>query len=566
MGKRGMRGIRKSTFREIRSSLGRFMAIFAIIALGVGFFAGLKVTKEAMLATVKGYLDRHAFYDLRLISTLGFGPENTDAFAGAKDVEAAEGSVSFDMIYSLEDGSQGVAKIHSLPEELNTPKLTAGRMPQESNECVADNNLFGKSDIGTVISLAEDNAEEDLEHFTHKEYTIVGLVQSPLYIQYERGNTSLGTGRLAGFLYLPPEGFTVEYFTEVYVRFSQDFDLYSTEYNSFMDGKERSFERTAKEEADKRYQEIRREAEQKIADGYRELEEKEEEGLRELEAAGKELDEAARQLEEGERALADARLEFAEGEQELFNKEGELIQARITLSEKEQELYQGEVTITEKEAELVEARSLIDSNEVELRSAERQLADGKAELRSKSESVETMRNLVTEGRNQLELQEKELERQKEELRTQAESGAISGEAYDLAVSMIEKGEQTLGEYRARLEELEGQLAAGEEELAAGPRFFPGLEAMRWHPDFVDVIAPGGGKDQGMDAILAHFGIPLEATMAFGDGENDLPMLRHAHIGVAMGNAGSYVKSHADYVTGTVDEDGILAALEHFGLL
>ncbi len=466
MGKRGMRGIRKSTFREIRSSLGRFMAIFAIIALGVGFFAGLKVTKEAMLATVKGYLDRHAFYDLRLISTLGFGPENTDAFAGAKDVEAAEGSVSFDMIYSLEDGSQGVAKIHSLPEELNTPKLTAGRMPQESNECVADNNLFGKSDIGTVISLAEDNAEEDLEHFTHKEYTIVGLVQSPLYIQYERGNTSLGTGRLAGFLYLPPEGFTVEYFTEVYVRFSQDFDLYSTEYNSFMDGKERSFERTAKEEADKRYQEIRREAEQKIADGYRELEEKEEEGLRELEAAGKELDEAARQLEEGERALADARLEFAEGEQELFNKEGELIQARITLSEKEQELYQGEVTITEKEAELVEARSLIDSNEVELRSAERQLADGKAELRSKSESVETMRNLVTEGRNQLELQEKELERQKEELRTQAESGAISGEAYDLAVSMIEKGEQTLGEYRARLEELEGQLAAGEEELAA----------------------------------------------------------------------------------------------------
>ena len=106
----------------------------------------------------------------------------------------------------------------------------------------------------------------------------------------------------------------------------------------------------------------------------------------------------------------------------------------------------------------------------------------------------------------------------------------------------------------------------EEELAAGPRFFPGLEAMRWHPDFVDVIAPGGGKDQGMDAILAHFGIPLEATMAFGDGENDLPMLRHAHIGVAMGNAGSYVKSQADYVTGTVDEDGILAALEHFGLL
>lgn len=106
----------------------------------------------------------------------------------------------------------------------------------------------------------------------------------------------------------------------------------------------------------------------------------------------------------------------------------------------------------------------------------------------------------------------------------------------------------------------------EEELAAGERFFPGLEVMRWHPAFVDVIAPGGGKDRGMDAILDHFGFDLSETMAFGDGENDLPMIRHAHIGVAMGNAGDFVKSQADYVTKPVDEDGIVAALEHYGLL
>ena len=93
-----------------------------------------------------------------------------------------------------------------------------------------------------------------------------------------------------------------------------------------------------------------------------------------------------------------------------------------------------------------------------------------------------------------------------------------------------------------------------------------LNPMRWHPDFIDVIAQGGGKDQGMDAILAHFGIPLEDTMAFGDGENDLPMLRHAAVGVAMGNAGDAVKAGADYVTASVDEDGVVRALEHFGLL
>ena len=108
------------------------------------------------------------------------------------------------------------------------------------------------------------------------------------------------------------------------------------------------------------------------------------------------------------------------------------------------------------------------------------------------------------------------------------------------------------------------LTREEERTLAAP--FAGLEVMRWHPDFVDVIAPGGGKDRGMDVILDHFGISLADTMAFGDGENDLPMLHHACIGVAMGNADAPVRQQADYVTTTVDEDGIPSALEHFQLL
>lgn len=95
---------------------------------------------------------------------------------------------------------------------------------------------------------------------------------------------------------------------------------------------------------------------------------------------------------------------------------------------------------------------------------------------------------------------------------------------------------------------------------------PHLTVTRWHPDFLDVIPSSGGKDKGVDALLAHFGIPPEDSMAFGDGENDLSMLVHAGIGVAMGSASDVVKAQADYVTGTVDEDGIPSALEHFGLL
>lgn len=120
--------------------------------------------------------------------------------------------------------------------------------------------------------------------------------------------------------------------------------------------------------------------------------------------------------------------------------------------------------------------------------------------------------------------------------------ALNGELYQ-AVLFLSQGEQHLLTDRTRQ-----------------------LTAMRWHPEFIDVIASGGGKDKGMDAILAHLGIPLEHTMAFGDGENDLPMLRHAAIGVAMGNADQTVRAQADYVTSCVDEDGIPRALAHFGLL
>lgn len=95
---------------------------------------------------------------------------------------------------------------------------------------------------------------------------------------------------------------------------------------------------------------------------------------------------------------------------------------------------------------------------------------------------------------------------------------------------------------------------------------PHLKTTRWHPHFLDVIPPTGGKDRGLDAILDHFGIPLEESMAFGDGENDLSMLVHAGIGVAMGTASDEVKAQADYAAPSVDEDGVARALEHFGLL
>ena len=95
---------------------------------------------------------------------------------------------------------------------------------------------------------------------------------------------------------------------------------------------------------------------------------------------------------------------------------------------------------------------------------------------------------------------------------------------------------------------------------------PHCEATRWNPLFTDVIPTGSSKQVGMDKILEYFNIPLEATMAFGDGGNDISMLQHAGISIAMGNASEQVKQAAQYVTAPIDEDGIAKALKHFGII
>jgi len=472
-----MGGIWKSTFREIKSSLGRFMAIFAIIALGVGFYAGLTVSKEAMTVTVKGYLDHYGFYDYRLISTYGFEEKDVESFAAAGEVEAAEGSISFDVLYHMEDGNQGVAKTMSLPEQVNTLKLICGRMPKEPWECVADSKMFGEDDIGRQIILSEDNAEEDLEHFVCREYTIVGTVQSPLYLQYERGNTSLGTGRLSGFLYLLPEGYQVDYYTEIYVRFAQDYDLYSQEYSDFIEEKNGIWEKLLARKAWERYQDILEEAEDALSEARLTLEENREKGQEELDQAEEELQEALAELEAGEQALAEGWEEFTAGEQTIKEKERQLREARVTIAQQEAQLRDGELTIAEQESQIAEARATIDQKEAELRKGERQLIEGKAQYNSGSQMVAVARNLLNEAKNDLAEQEAQIARQKEELAAAVEAGTISPEAQAVALAAIAQGEGLIEEYRGRVAQLEGQLNEQSGQLAAAAEQISSAEHM-----------------------------------------------------------------------------------------
>ncbi|MCM1058516.1 MAG: ABC transporter permease [Firmicutes bacterium] len=448
-----MKGIGKSTFREIKSSLGRFMAILAIIALGVGFFSGLKVTKDAMISTVKGYLDSHSFYDLRLLSTLGFEEENVQIFRQQEDVEAAEGAVSMDVIYRLESGEQGVMKALSLPETLNGVELVHGRLPASSDQCVVDSDLFDESAIGSVIYIGEDNEEDTFDSFVHKAYTVVGTVQSPLYIQYERGSTSLGTGRISGFFYLLPDGFDLDYYTEVYVRFAQDNPLYGEGYRNYIDEKTKSWEKLAESEAERRYQSVLAKGAEELADGEDELAKKRSEGEVELMDAAAELADARQQLAEGEQAFADAEQELSEAKETLEKRKQELADGKEALPRSERKLMEAEEEISRGEAELEENRDKLEAGRMELELGKLQLTSGIAQLEQRSGELETQAARIELARR---------------------AGILSESDYATAAAQINQYRQQINEgwknlnaARAQIDEAEEQLRRGEAELAEG---------------------------------------------------------------------------------------------------
>ena len=154
----------KSTFREIKQSFGRFMAIFAITALGVSLFSGLKVLQPAMVKTTDGYFKEKNFYNYRVLSELGFEETDLEFLSKQEEVLFAEGIVSFDMLCALEDESANAIKIYNMPENINGIELMYGRMPETADECIVDSAMYGEESLGKIVSLSADNEQDDLDN------------------------------------------------------------------------------------------------------------------------------------------------------------------------------------------------------------------------------------------------------------------------------------------------------------------------------------------------------------------------------------------------------------------
>ena len=478
----------KLTLRQIRGSLGRFLAIAAIVALGVGFFCGLRLTKTAMVHTLDDYAETHRMYDFRLVSTIGFDEADAQALAADARVAACEGEKSADALASVADGAAKPCRFLSLPAQIDLPGLKYGRLPQTADECLADGLLYSEKDLGKTVVLTGENDADTLDSFTRREFTIVGIAKSVLYINYERGSTSIGSGTLSSFVYILPDAFALEYDTALYLRLAdRQGEVYSEAYTACIDEAEPWVTQLAERAANARSGRLHDEAAQTLADARETLDEKQQE-----------LDDARQKLADAEQELADAKQAYQDGEETLADAKRE---TQAELADAWQKLTDGQKTIEENEQKLADAKK-------ELEDGEKQFADGQSEYEKNSAEFEkataNAQNELSaasaqldQARAQLTASQTQLDAQRTALQTQQAQLSAAFAQLDQAQAQIDEGKKSLesgqaelsaasasasqsirenreklneaktelGENRKKLDEAKQELEDGEQELA-----------------------------------------------------------------------------------------------------
>lgn len=333
--------MRKNLSQSILKSFGRYLAIIMIIALGASMFVGLLMTKFDMVATGQKYMDEQNMFDLRLVSSYGWDFEHVDEIAQMDDVVDAEGVVYLDAIASLGNLQENtVFRFYGIPETVNKIVLTGGRMPEKPNECLADGYMFTEEILGMQVEISEANEEETLDAFPNKTFTVVGVVSTPLYMDMNRGNTSVGSGSLSSYFYVPTDALDTDYYVEINVTIPGKFDVYTESYNNAMEAAAEKLEPLVEPLVEGRRQAIYNEAMAEYEDGLHEYEdglktyeEEKAEALQELEDAYNELLDAEDKIAEGETLLHFSEVQISLGWKELEKGQTELEDAKKAFKE-----------------------------------------------------------------------------------------------------------------------------------------------------------------------------------------------------------------------------------------
>ena len=523
----GMKALHKDFWMEIRKSKARFISIFLIVALGVAFFSGIQASSPDMRYSGDAYYEAAKLMDLKIQGTLGLTQRDVKAVSDIDGVELAEGSYSTDVM-SGEDDARKVLHLEAISSNFNLLTADEGRIPEKSGEIFLD-KPFAKNrgyKIGDTISVSEDGDSELLKKTT---YTVVGIGSSPLYISFNRGNTTLGSGEVSGFGYILPEDFEQEAFTQIYIMVHESGDVisYTDAYDNLIKKIRKRVEGIEKEQCSLRYEEIVAEANEKLDDARKELEDgkkeseeklgdakkklddgqkKYEDGKKEYEDGKQQLSDAKKELTDGKQQLADGRKQIEDGWSQLNSAKQQVEDGLSQLNAARSQLADSEAQINEKQSELTAgyeqltaAKQQVSDGEAQLREAEKTLESKQAELDSGREQLETGKNTIKETKTALTGQKEQCEAglvqvsqinsseealsgqqaQLDELTSQKE--ALSSQAAELqaqydAGAEAGKTEEELAELSTQIQTLNGQISAMEEQINAGQAQIDGAQA------------------------------------------------------------------------------------------
>ena len=494
---------RKNNRREWLRTLGRFFAIVAIVALGVGFFTGLRLARPAMVKTGADYIERTNLYDFQLRSTLGFTEEDAAYFAALDGVETVEPSVSADLLTMFRDREVVFATQELLPT-LNQPVLTAGRMPEAADECLGDNRYFTEDDLGTVITVRND--PDDEAPFSQEAYTLVGLGSSPQYLSSQRGTSALGNGTVAAFLFLTEAGYDADYYTEIYVKVPSEGAAFGDAYADSVEPWEDVLEDAVNARGELRRTTVIADAEEELADGWaeyydglQEYEDGKAEADEELADGKQELDDALQELNDGEADYAegvetlealradplsndeirDARAELDDGWQQYYDGKQEYEDGLKEYEDGKQEYEDG---LKEYEDAVAENQPKPDVAKKELEQAKKSLENGET---SYDEGVATYNALLQDPSAVPELAEA-----RRQLDAQWADYNEKLAAYEQYAAVIDGYEADVAEAQATLEALQASGTATEEEIIAAQTNLAFAQAV-----LEGALAQGGDPDE-----------------------------------------------------------------------
>ena len=476
--------------REIRHTFSRFLSILVLAALAVAFLAGLRATAPDMQYTADNYYDRTGFMDGWVLSTLGLTQGDLDALAAADGVEEVEGAWTVDAT-----AVDQIVTVRSMPEKLNLLEVKRGRLPQAADECVTEGLLLVELglDVGDTIELTLDEGNEG--DLTRTGYTIVGVVNCPLYVGTGRGTSSLGSGSVDAFLFVPGENFTYDYFTAAYFTGEglKALDSYGREYEDKAEALIDSLDALGSERAQLRYDTLIGDAQEELDDAQAELDDAKAEADQELADGRRELDDARKELDDGwadyregqdtlNREIADARGELADAVRKLNDAQKELddgraryedglAQYRDGLSQYEDGLAQYQDGLAQYQAGLAE----YERNRAALDGQQAQVSQGLAQYEAALKQVEgtpayeQVKAQLAEQKAQLDAAQAQLDAGYAQLApAKAELDGVKAQL-DGSKAVLDGSKRELDRAKVTLDDTERKLADAEREIANGWR-------------------------------------------------------------------------------------------------